>query len=176
MQFPILSEQDYVVHAHNPGTRIFKPQADGLAHSEVHFAARNGERFYGMGLNATGRVNLKGSVIDLYQRHVKHVVPFLVSSEGYGFLWNNPSLGRVELANNLTRWVSYGCRQMDYYITAGDSYAEIMEHYADAAAMRPSFRTGLPGCGSASCATKHRKSFWRSRASSSGAGCRCRCW
>ena len=59
-----------------------------------------------MGLNATGRVDLKGSVIDLYQRHVKHVVPFLVSSEGYGFLWNNPSLGRVELADHLTRWVS----------------------------------------------------------------------
>src|SRR5690349_7579979 len=55
----ILSEQDYVVHAHNPGTRIFKPSPDGLAHSEIHFAPRNGERFYGMGLNATGRVNLK---------------------------------------------------------------------------------------------------------------------
>lgn len=135
----ILSEQDYVVHAHNPGTRIFKPSADGLAHSEVHFAARNGERFYGMGLNATGRVNLKGSVIDLYQRHVKHVVPFLVSSEGYGFLWNNPSLGRVELGNNMTRWVSDGCRQVDYYITAGDSYAEIMEHYADVSGHAPDF-------------------------------------
>jgi len=135
----ILSEQDYVVHAHNPGTRVFKPSGNGLFHSEVHFASRDGERFYGMGLNATGRVNLKGSVIDLYQRHVKHVVPFLVSSEGYGFLWNNPSLGRVELGNNMTRWVSYGCRQLDYYITAGDSYAEIMEHYADVTGHAPAF-------------------------------------
>ena len=106
----ILSEQDYVVNAHNPGTRIFKPAGDDLFHSEVHFAARDGERFYGMGLNATGRLNLKGCVLDLYQRHVKHVVPWLVSSRGYGFLWNNPSLGRVELGNNLTRWVSCGCR------------------------------------------------------------------
>ena len=133
----ILSEQDYVVHAHNPGTRTFRPTGDGLYHSEVHFAPRDGERFYGMGLNATGSVNLKGSVIDLYQRHVKHVVPFLVSSEGYGFLWNNPSLGRLDLANNMTRWVSYGCRQLDYYITAGDSYADIMEHYADATGHAP---------------------------------------
>jgi len=135
----ILSEQDYVVHAHNPGTRIFKPSPDGLTHSEIHFAPRNGERFYGMGLNATGGVNLKGTVIDLYQRHVKHLVPFLVSSEGYGLLWNNPSLGRLELGNNLTRWVSYGCPQVDYYITAGDSYAEIMEHYADATGHAPEF-------------------------------------
>ena len=135
----ILSEQDYVVHAHNPGTRTFKPVRDGLFHSEVHLAARDGERLYGMGLNDTGRVNLKGCVIDLYQRHVKHVVPFLVSSEGYGFLWNNPSLGRVELGNNLTRWVSYGCRQLDYYVTAGESYAEIMEHYADVTGHAPEF-------------------------------------
>jgi len=140
----ILSEQDYVVHAHNPGTRIFKPSGgsqveDGLFHCEVHFAPRDGERFYGMGLNATGSVNLKGCVIDLYQRHVKHVVPFLVSSEGYGFLWNNPSLGRVELGNNMTRWVSYGCRQLDYYVTAGESYAEIMEHYADVTGHAPEF-------------------------------------
>lgn len=136
---PILSEQDYVVHAHNPGTRIFRPGADGLNHTEVHFAARNGERFYGMGLNATGRVNLKGSVIDLYQRHVKHVVPFLVSSEGYGLLWNNPALGRLELANNLTRWVAYACPQIDYYITAGDSYADILSNYADVTGHAPDF-------------------------------------
>jgi alpha-D-xyloside xylohydrolase len=135
----ILSEQDYVVHAHNPGTRIFRPVGDGFSHAEVHFAPRDGERFYGMGLNATGTLNLKGSVIDLYQRHVKHVVPFVVSSEGYGFLWNNPSLGRVELGNSMTRWVSYGCRQLDYYITAGDSYAEIMEHYADVSGHAPVF-------------------------------------
>lgn len=135
----ILSEHDYGVHAHNPGTRTFKAAGDGLFHSEAHFASRDGERFYGMGLNATGRVNLKGCVLDLYQRHVKHVVPFVVSSEGYGFLWNNPSLGRVEFGNNMTRWISKGCRQMDYYITAGDSYAEIMEHYADVTGHAPEF-------------------------------------
>ena len=90
-KIPILSEYDYVVGAHNPGARTFKPVGDGLFHSELHFAARDGERLYGMGENATGRVNLKGSVIDLYQRHVKGVVPFVVSSEGYGLLWNNPS-------------------------------------------------------------------------------------
>ena len=138
----LLSEYDYVVNAHNPGTRTFKPVQAGLAeyelcHSEVHFAPIQDERFYGMGLNATGSVDLKGSVIDLYQRHVKHTVPFLVSSKGYGLLWNNPSLGRVELGHNRTRWVSEGCKQIDYYITTGDTYAEIMEHYADVTGHAP---------------------------------------
>ena len=145
----ILREQDYVVGAHNPGTRVLSPRGDGLCYAEAHFAPREGERLYGMGLNATGRVNLKGCVIDLYQRHVKHVVPFVVSSEGYGFLWNNPALGRVEFGHNRTRWISRGCKQIDYYITAGDSYAEIMEHYADVtghAPMLPYWASGFWQC------------------------------
>ncbi len=150
----LLSEYDYVVGAHNPGTRTYKPARIELAghelfHTEVHFAPRQDERFYGMGLNATGRVDLKGSVIDLYQRHVKHVVPFLVSSAGYGLLWNNPSLGRVELGHNRTRWVAEGCPQIDYYITTGDTYAEIMEHYASVtgfAPVMPYWATGFWQC------------------------------
>ena len=138
---PILGEYDYVVGAHNPGTRTYKPvpgfEEEGLYRTEVHFAPRPDERLYGMGLNATGGVNLKGCVIDLYQRHVKHTVPFLVSSAGYGLLWNNPSLGRVELGRNRTRWVSDGCRQIDYYVTVGDTYGAIMENYADATGHAP---------------------------------------
>ena len=78
----ILSEYDYGVPAHNPGVRIFKSADHGLFEAELHLASHKDERFYGMGLNAeAGTLNLKGSVIDLYQRHVKHVVPFVVSSE-----------------------------------------------------------------------------------------------
>ena len=144
---PILGEYDYVVGAHNPGTRTYKPVPgfadEGLYRTEVHFAPRPDERLYGMGLNATGGVNLKGCVIDLYQRHVKHTVPFLVSSAGYGLLWNNPSLGRVELGRNRTRWVSEGCRQIDYYVTVGDTYDAIMENYADDHGHAPECRTGM---------------------------------
>jgi len=138
-KIPILSGEDYKVWAHNPGARTFRPVGDGLFHAELHFAARDGERLYGMGENATRHLNLKGRVIDLYQRHVKAVVPFVVSSEGYGFLWNNPSLGKAEFGHDLTRWTSYGCRQMDFFITAGDTYAEIMERYADATGHAPEF-------------------------------------
>jgi len=136
----ILREYDYGVWAHNPGTRIFKKTDQGLFRSELHLVSHKDERFYGMGLNAVaGTLNLKGSVIDLYQRHVKHVVPFVVSSEGYGFLWNNPSLGRVEFGTRRVRWVSRGCKQLDYFVTVGDSYADIMSNYADATGHAPKF-------------------------------------
>ena len=141
-QIPILGECDNAADANNPGARSFKPAGDGLFSSELQFAAREGERLYGMGenaVNAPNKVNLKGCTIDLFQRHMKAVVPFVVSSEGYGFLWNNPSLGKVEFGNNKTRWISNGCKQLDYFITAGDSYADIMENYTDATGHAPEF-------------------------------------
>ena len=141
-QIPVLDEGDDAVDANHLGARSFKPVGDGLFSSELQFAAREGERLYGMGenaVNAPNKVNLKVCTIDLFQRHMKAVVPFVVSSEGYGFLWNNPSLGKVEFGKDRTRWISYGCKQLDYFITAGDSYADIMENYADATGHAPKF-------------------------------------
>ncbi|MBQ8814250.1 MAG: hypothetical protein IJZ85_07140 [Lachnospiraceae bacterium] len=135
----LFEEYDYVVWAHNPGTHTFKPIDNDLFQFELHLDAYDDEQFYGMGENSTGRLNLKGSVIDLYQRHVKATVPFAVSSRGYGFLWNNPSLGRVEFANNMTRWVSYGCKCVDFLVVSGNSYADILEKYADATGHAPKF-------------------------------------
>jgi len=161
----ILSEYDYGVWAHNPGVRTFKKTDQGLLHVELHLQSHKDERFYGMGLNATtGTLNLKGAVVDLYQRHVKHVVPFVVSSEGYGFLWNNPSLGRVEFGTKRVRWVSRGCRQLDYFITTGDSYADILSNYADATGHAPEFPYWASGFWMCKLRYKTQDEFLNSRA------------
>jgi len=144
----VLSEYDYW-EAADPGTHVLLPTDDGLFRAEVHFAAHEGERFYGLGQNANGRLDQKGQVIDLYQRHVKAFIPFLVSSRGYGFLWNNPGLGRVEMGVDRTRWVADGCRQIDYYVCSGESYADILERYADVsghAPMLPYWASGFWQC------------------------------
>ena len=144
----VLSEYDHWVAA-DPGTHILSPSDDGLHRAEVHFAAHEGERLYGLGQNANGRLDQKGQTIDLYQRHVKAVIPFLVSSRGYGFLWNNPGLGRVEMGVDRTRWVADGCTQIDYYVCTGKSYADILECYADVtghAAMLPYWASGFWQC------------------------------
>ena len=41
----------------------------------------------------------------------------LLSSRGYGFLWNMPGVGRVELGANRTRWAADAARQIDYWVT-----------------------------------------------------------
>jgi alpha-D-xyloside xylohydrolase len=49
------------------------------------------ESLYGLGQQQYGLMDLKGYDLDLWQRNTNVVVPFLVSSRGYGILWDNPS-------------------------------------------------------------------------------------
>jgi len=115
-----------------PAARHVKPLSSDLFRLEMWFRAYEDERLYGLGQHQHGRLNQKGCVIELLQRNKEVQIPFLFSSRGYGLLWNNPAVGRVELAQNGTRWVAEATRQLDYWITAGDTPAVIMAHYADA--------------------------------------------
>ena len=128
---------------HRHSTRIparhFRAQAGALYHLEASFQAYEGERLYGLGQHQHGRLDQKGSVIDLIQRNTEVSIPFLFSSRGYGLLWNNPAAGRVELGASQTRWAAEATSQLDYWITACSSPAEIMEHYADATGHAPRF-------------------------------------
>jgi alpha-D-xyloside xylohydrolase len=77
-------------------------------------------------------------------------VPFLLSNRGYGLLWNNPAVGRAEFARNVTRWTAEATSQLDYWITAGETPAEILTAYADATGHAPMFPEWATG-------------FWQSR-------------
>ena len=57
-----------------------------LAHAE--------EALYGLGENQVGLLNLKGYDLDLWQHNGTIVIPFLVSSRGWGILWDNTSFTR----------------------------------------------------------------------------------
>jgi alpha-D-xyloside xylohydrolase len=95
---------------------------------EAHFAAREGERFYGMGQHQHGRLDQKGCVIDLVQMNTEVVIPFLMSSHGYGLIWNTPGTGRVELAQNRSRWVLEATPQLDYVVMPGEPEALLREY------------------------------------------------
>lgn len=117
-------------HMVHPPARWFRPHTGSPTYAlDVLFQPQPGERFYGLGQHPNGRLDQKGCVIDLMQRNTEVCIPFVLSSRGYGFLWNNPALGRVELAENGTRWSAQATRQMDYYVTVGDTPAEILAHY-----------------------------------------------
>jgi alpha-D-xyloside xylohydrolase len=116
-------------HFTGPPTRRYRPVGGGMHHFEVQFNAYDAERFYGLGQHQHGRLNQKGAVVELVQRNTEVNIPFLVSSRGYGLLWNHPGIGRVELGTTLTRWVSEATRQWDYWITAADDPAALLRAY-----------------------------------------------
>lgn len=103
-----------------PGSRLYTAVGNGHHRLEQRFAAYEDEKLYGLGQHQHGKLDQKGLVLDLVQRNAEVGIPVLVSSRGYTLLWNNPAIGRVELAGNGTRWVADSARQIDYWITAGD--------------------------------------------------------
>ena len=139
----LLSEQK--AHFWWPGPRLFLANGNGHYRLEQRFKAYEGEKLYGLGQHLHGRFDQKGLVIELVQRNAEVSVPFMVSSRGYGFLWNSPAVGRVELAANGTRWVADSARQVDYWVTAGDKPAEILSNYADVTGHAPELPSWASG-------------------------------
>jgi alpha-D-xyloside xylohydrolase len=119
-------------HLNLPPARYFKAVSGDLYRIEARFKSYPNERITGLGQHQHGLLDQKGSVIDLMQKNTEVNIPFLQSNRGYGFLWNNPAVGRVEFATNGTRWIGEATQQMDYWITVGDTPAAIMKHYVDA--------------------------------------------
>ncbi|TFH05297.1 MAG: hypothetical protein E4H09_02225 [Spirochaetales bacterium] len=72
-------------------------------------------------------------------RNTEVSIPFMLSSKGYGFLWNHPGLGRVALGRNDTRWTAEAAHQIDYYVVIDATPAEILRRYAEATGMPTSF-------------------------------------
>jgi alpha-D-xyloside xylohydrolase len=56
------------------------------------FASASDEALYGLGQHQEGIFDLRGVPIRLHQANTNISIPFLLSSKGYGILWNNPSL------------------------------------------------------------------------------------
>ena len=134
---PLLAEE--APHFMWPEARHYTGEAGDLWRIETRFAAHEGERFWGLGQHQHGRLDQKGCVIELLQANTEVVIPFAISSRGYGFLWNNPGTGRVEMAANATRWVLDASPQIDYVVTAGDSPAEILQAYTAMTGRPPAF-------------------------------------
>jgi len=119
-------------HFWMPGARVFQGNRSGAYEIHQQFAAYPGERIYGMGQRTHGRLDLKGLSLDLVQRNAEVNIPFILSNRGYGLLWNMPGIGRVEFADNATRWNAAQARVLDYWFTAAPGPAGIMSRYADA--------------------------------------------
>lgn len=119
--------------------RTYRAKGSNTHMANVLFKPDKNEHFYGLGGEHNDCFDMKGSTSELQHRNTKTSIPFVYSSKGYGFLWNNPSVGQVELTNNHTKWTAYCTKQVDYLVISGYTPAEIMGKYADITGHTPDF-------------------------------------
>lgn len=128
-----------------PPARHWRPGPGGLHHVAVRFRGYGEERLYGLGQHSHGLLDHKGTVTDLTQRNGDVSIPFLLSSRGYGFLWNNPAVGRVELGRTATRWVADATDQVDYWVCAADTPDKIISAFTQCTGRPPKLPSWASG-------------------------------
>ena len=129
--------------------RRFTPIPGGDFRITASFESDPHEKLYGMGQYQQQLLDLKGSAFELAHRNSQASIPFVVSSAGYGFFWHDPSIGRANFNLNRTEWNAESSKQLDYWVTAGDAPAEIVQAFASVtgkAPMMPEYGLGFWQC------------------------------
>ena len=117
--------------------REFRAFATGGYAIAQRFESDPDERLWGMGQYQQPNLDLKGCELELVQRNSQTTVPFVVSSRGYGLLWNNPAQGSAVFGRNLMTWRAASSDRIDWWIVAGPTPAAILRTYADATGHAP---------------------------------------
>ena len=98
------------------------------------------EGLYGLGQHQSGVYNYRGSVVELAQANSDIAVPLLLSTNGYGLLWNTASKSffddRFSRELKLSAEAADG---VDYYIFYGPEMDTIIHHYRELTGHAPLF-------------------------------------
>jgi alpha-D-xyloside xylohydrolase len=93
------------------------------------------EHYYGLGQQQKGWMDLRDHEVRCWHDYVAIggqdvCVPFMVSSRGYGLVWDNPSKTTVNLGFNARNvWSSEVGDRVSYFVIAGETSDEIYEGY-----------------------------------------------
>ncbi|MEP7186136.1 MAG: TIM-barrel domain-containing protein [Rhodanobacter sp.] len=98
------------------------------------------EGIYGLGQHQDGVFNYRGALVDLSQTNSNIAVPLLLSTNGYGLLWNTAA--RSQLDDRFSREMTFSssvAAGVDYFFFHGPSMDTIIHHYRDLTGHAPLF-------------------------------------
>jgi alpha-D-xyloside xylohydrolase len=111
--------------------------------SEQDFVLAPGEAIYGLGQHPQGMMNYRGATVHLQQKNpTDSGVPVLVSSRGYGILWDNPAVTDVDAGKtnqDYLSWISEAADTIDYYFMAGPELDGVIGDYRALTGTAPMF-------------------------------------
>jgi alpha-glucosidase/alpha-D-xyloside xylohydrolase len=99
------------------------------------FDSPSDEHYYGLGQHQDGDLDLRDQRIKCWDNYEAMGgesvgVPFMVSSRGYGLIWDNPSKTTIDLGlNGNNQWTSNVGDRISFFVIAGDKTDEIYEGY-----------------------------------------------
>lgn len=115
------------------------------------FNSPKDEAVYGLGCHPTDSlsINYKGRNQDMAIKYMTGAIPVLLSTKGYGLMWDNYSASNfygAEADNTQFKYVSESGKQVDYYFFYGPDFDKIINLYRIAtgkAPMYPKWAFGL---------------------------------
>jgi alpha-D-xyloside xylohydrolase len=100
------------------------------------------EAIYGLGQHPDAPMNYRGAKLHLQQENRIVAVPVLVSSRGYGVLWDNPAVTDVDAGATdkaSLSWTSEAADAIDYYFIYGPELDGVIASYRELTGAAPMF-------------------------------------
>jgi len=116
----------------DPGSRI-----------SATFDSPAGEHYYGLGQQQQGIMDLRDHQIRCWHNYSavggeNVCVPFMMSSRGYGLIWDNPSKTTINLGfNQQNVWSSEVGDRISFFVIAGENSDEIYAGYRQLTGVTP---------------------------------------
>jgi alpha-D-xyloside xylohydrolase len=115
------------------GAAVFTPvdyaYEENAFNIEQKFTLTPEEGVYGLGQHQYGYMNYRGREVKLVQSNTDAVTPFLISTGGYGILWDNYSKIIFKDNDKETSLWSDVADNVDYYFIAGADMDEVIAGY-----------------------------------------------
>jgi alpha-D-xyloside xylohydrolase len=94
------------------------------------FSPDAAEAIYGLGQHQSGLFNYRGSTVELGQNNTDIAIPMLVSTNGYGLMWNTASLTTMDNRFPLElKFSTLAGEGVDYFVLYGPEFDAILHDY-----------------------------------------------
>ncbi len=111
------------------------PSNDAGSRVSAVFSSPTDEHYYGLGQHQQGFLDLRDHHLNCWHNYSAPggevvCVPFMVSSRGYGFVWDNASKTSIDLGfNQQNVWSSEVGDRVSFFVIAGDTTDKIYAGY-----------------------------------------------
>ncbi|MFP5235140.1 MAG: TIM-barrel domain-containing protein [Acidobacteriota bacterium] len=123
--------------------RVYLPETvngEKLYRVSDRFMPQALEGFYGLGQHQSGAFNYNGNVVELAQANTDVAVPLLLSTNGYGILWNTAAHSWFDnrFPTEL-KLIADAADAIDYYFIYGPEMDQVIHAYRDMTGHAPLF-------------------------------------